>query len=417
MKAQLALALTILAITLLPNGLRAREIIIGAPTSLASLEGAESCCAARMAVEQVNASGGLKIKGNNYKLVLKSCDLKDFEASQKPDKALARLKNFILGQKPQAMVVGPFRSEVFLKSMDLVTSHRLPCLASIAMTPAVESAVLANPKNRFIFRTCLNSRYLAAYLMGAMKIIRKQYGFNRVYILNQDVAWARSTTSLLSKVFFEKRGWKVLGQENLIITRQSADRVLERVAHKKPQVILVIFDQPEAAFLVPGWRKRKIPALMGGFISPLSGPGSWAENQGKLAGFFNMVFELGNLPAEKHLPSKIFYHGFNRRFGQPIQSGHGPAPAYESVFALAKAIERADSLDPEKLVKSLVKTNRQGVMGRLRFHRGQQAVFGADPQKSAVGCVFQWTTNGERRVVFPSSIAQGGFDLPWFVRP
>ncbi|KIX13357.1 amino acid ABC transporter substrate-binding protein [Dethiosulfatarculus sandiegensis] len=400
-----------------PAGIKAQEIIIGAPTSLASLEGEESCRAAQMAVEQINASGGVEIKGRKHKLLLKTCDLEDFRAPHKPGKPLLKLKNFILSQKPQALLVGPFRSEVFLKSMDLVSAHRLPCVASIAMTPAVEAAILANPKNRFIFRTCLNSRYLAAYLMGAMEMIREQFGFRKVYILNQDVAWARSTASLLSKVFFEKRGWQVLGQENLIITRQNADRILERVARKKPRVILVIFDQPEAAFLVPGWRKRKIPALMGGFISPLSGPGSWAEHQGQIAGFFNMVFELGNLPSDKYQLSKAFYHRFNQRFGRPLQAGHGPAPAYESVFALAEAIKRADSLDPEKLVKSLIQTNRQGVMGRLRFHRAQQAVFGTDPQKSSVGCVFQWTNNGERRLVFPSSIAQGGFKLPWFVGP
>jgi branched-chain amino acid transport system substrate-binding protein len=60
----------------------------------------------------------------------------------------------------------------------------------------------------------------------------------------------------------------------------------------------------------------------------------------------------------------------------------------------------------------LEKTDRQGVMGRIRFDEGHQAVFGNEPEETAVGCIFQWTDDGRRVIVFPESIAEAKIQLP-----
>ena len=103
--------------------------------------------------------------------------------------------------------------------------------------------------------------------------------------------------------------------------------------------------------------------------------------------------------------------------GNPIQSGHGPAPAYESVYVLAEALERAGSLDPDRVAAALEATDRRGVMGRVRFHRGHQAIYGQDPDQEALACVVQWSKNGGRIIVDPESLAEGKLTLPWFVKP
>ncbi|MFW6055467.1 MAG: amino acid ABC transporter substrate-binding protein, partial [Thermodesulfobacteriota bacterium] len=75
-------------------------------------------------------------------------------------------------------------------------------------------------------------------------------------------------------------------------------------------------------------------------------------------------------------------------------------------------IERAGTIDPEALVSELKKTDRRGVMGRIRFDEGNQAVYGFDPDETAVSAVFQWTDDGSRKIVFPESIAEGQIKLP-----
>ena len=71
------------------------------------------------------------------------------------------------------------------------------------------------------------------------------------------------------------------------------------------------------------------------------------------------------------------------------------APAYDSVYIWAEAVERAGSLDPDKVVAELKKTDHQGVIGRIKFDDGNQVIYGDDPTKTAVGCVFQWTEDGQ----------------------
>jgi branched-chain amino acid transport system substrate-binding protein len=103
---------------------------------------------------------------------------------------------------------------------------------------------------------------------------------------------------------------------------------------------------------------------------------------------------------------------YQKKYGQEIQAGHGPAPSYESVYILKEAIERSGSLDPDAIVAGLEKTDRRGVMGRIRYDEGHQATYGFDPAETSVSVVFQWTDSGKRVVVFPDSLAENAIQLP-----
>ena len=43
-------------------------------------------------------------------------------------------------------------------------------------------------------------------LAGTMAYLNKQFGFNKVFIMNQDVAWARGTAELMIKIVFREDG-------------------------------------------------------------------------------------------------------------------------------------------------------------------------------------------------------------------
>jgi branched-chain amino acid transport system substrate-binding protein len=83
-----------------------------------------------------------------------------------------------------------------------------------------------------------------------------------------------------------------------------------------------------------------------------------------------------------------------------------------AVQVLKGAIERAGSLDPDKVVAELEKTDVMGVYGRLRFDpKSHQVIPAADPEEGAVGSILQWQ-DGKRIVVYPESIAKGQIQLP-----
>jgi branched-chain amino acid transport system substrate-binding protein len=174
-----------------------------------------------------------------------------------------------------------------------------------------------------------------------------------------------------------------------------------------------IFDMPQSGILVKQWKSMDVPALMAGFISPLAGTDAWKTFDGKIGGTVNCIFEMGSAIASDKLPKSVeFYNKYKKIYGKELQAGHGPAPAYESVYILAEAIERAGSLDPDAVAAQVKKTDRMGIMGRIRFDAGNQVVYGFDPKETAVAAVFQWTDDGKRRIVFPESLAEAKIQLP-----
>jgi branched-chain amino acid transport system substrate-binding protein len=402
------------AFIFVPEMMAAEPIVIGVPTSTGFLEGKECINAAQLAVEEINAKGGVTVGNQKRPFKIEAIDIRDAAPGVPVPEALLGIEKLILSKKPAALVVGPFRSEALLASMDLIAKHKVPLLGTIAMTPATEAKIKKDPeKYKYIFRPCLNAKYLVQYLAGTMAFINKQYGFNKVYIMNQDVAWARKTAEIITKVYFEKAGWTVVGQESYPTGTTDFSSTLLKVRAKKAQVIMPIFDMPQSGILVKQWNAMQVPSLMAGFISPLAGPGAWKTFDGKIAGAMNSIFEVGSaISSSKIAPSVAFEKAYAKRWGKPLEAGHGPAPSYESVYILAEAIERAGSLNADAIVDELKKTDRQGVMGRIKFDDGHQVVYGMNPEESAVAAVFQWTADGGRKIVFPASLAEGEIALP-----
>ena len=78
---------------------------------------------------------------------------------------------------------------------------------------------------------------------------------------------------------------------------------------------------------------------------------------------------------------------------------------------MAEAIERANSLDSDKLVTALEATDYAGVLGRTKFDAtAHNATYGFDPAEGDIVPVIQWI-DGERVPVFPESIAETEIEL------
>jgi branched-chain amino acid transport system substrate-binding protein len=298
--------------------------------------------------------------------------------------------------------------------MDLIAKYKVPMIGSIAMIPASEDKIKQDPvKYKYIFRDCLNAKYLVGNLIGVMGFIHKEFGFNKVFIMHQDVAWARATANGIVKNYFEKAGWTVVGQEAYPTGSSDFSSGLMKVRSGGAQVILPIFDMATSAVLVKQWNSMKVPALVAGFISPLAGPSAWKTFDQKIGGAINVNFELGSAVSSKRAPKSLaFEQAFEKKYKRPLDGGHGEAPSYDAVYILKEAIERAGSLNADAIVAALEKTDHNGVMGRIKFDKGHQAIFGMDPKEAAVVAVFQWTDKGGRTVVYPESIAEGKIQLP-----
>ncbi|HUL21287.1 MAG TPA: ABC transporter substrate-binding protein [Thermodesulfobacteriota bacterium] len=395
--------------------LAAEPITIGVVTSLSHPAGEQGYNAARIAVDEINAKGGVRIGQEKRLINVVASDTRDSEPGVPVTDALLALEKTILEKKVKAVVVGPLRSEVFLASMDMIAKYKVPMLVAIAMTPDFETKFKQSPeKYKYVFRLCVSSKHIMMYLSGIVGFINQEFGFNKVYIMNQDVAWARGTAEMLTKGYFEKAGWTIVGRENYPTGSSDFSSGLMKVQSGGAQVVMPIMDMVESIVFVKQWKSMRIPAVMVGFTSRLGIPEAWKNFDGKIGGTIEVIYELGSAIGSKKVPPSMdFENTYEKRWGYPSGTGgHGSAPSYEAVKVFAEAIERAESLEADAVVSSLEKTNRMGVMGRIKFDEVHQVPYGLDPREAAIGAGIQWTETGSRVIVYPPTLAEGKIQLP-----
>jgi branched-chain amino acid transport system substrate-binding protein len=394
-------------------------IVLGVPTALGSIEGRDGWMAIQMARDEINAKGGVQVGKTKHKIEVYSIDTREHEPGIPVQDALTAAEKLILEKKPHAIVLGNFRSEVLLSTMDLISKYKLPYICCIAMTPLMQKKVSEEyDKYKYIFRNCLNAPYLAMYLGGVMGFIKKEFNFNKAYIIVQDTLWAQATGKGLDK-WYKENGWEVAGFDAYALGSSDFSPSLMKVRAQNAQVIVPIFDMPQSGILLKQARAMQIPALPAGFISPIACENAWQVFEGEVDGFINMVYEVGPIPVKAVPKSVAFNENFGKKWGKDARmklSGHGPGPSYDAVYIMANAFERAKTVEPEAVVKALEQTDMQGAIGRIKFGKDHQAVFGYDPKETAVGCGFQWQKPGKRVVVFAEGFAEGKIQLPPYMK-
>lgn len=281
---------------------------------------------------------------------------------------------------------------------------------NIAMTPKFVSKYKGAPEK---YKTCfrmLDARFVVGYLMKVMGKLSKDYGSKKVYIVVQDVLWANGIGKGMQK-WFLKNKWEVVGFDAYPTGAKDFSATLIKAKKAGAEILMPIFDMASSGILAVQWRDMRVPAIPVGFVSPLMGSSTAKTFGDAIEGVVNIVFQAGNIPLKKYEPATRFYQAYKKKWGKELQSGHMPALAYDGVYVLAKAIERAGSLDQGKLIQEIAKTDMRGSVGRIRF-KDHQIVFGEDPRETGILVVYQWKKGGKRVPVFPDSIAEGTIDKP-----
>ncbi|MDA8187757.1 MAG: ABC transporter substrate-binding protein, partial [Dehalococcoidales bacterium] len=135
---------------------------------------------------------------------------------------------------------------------------------------------------------------------------------------------------------------------------------------------------------------------------------------GEVAGLVNFLFENGSMPVKAVPKSVAFVENYGKKYGEEQKqklSGHGPGPAYDSVYVLAAAIEKAGSVDADAVVSALEKTDTDGVIGKIKFNKDHQVIYGTNPKETAISTAFQWKAPGVRVPVFPEAAAEAEIEL------
>ncbi len=404
-----------LAVLLAPGSraLAQKPIIIGCPLSTAYVYGWDAERAVTLAVEEINAKGGVKVGGQMRPFKIEVLDTRDLEPGVPVSEALLAVEKLILDKKAKFLIGGPVRSEAALAAMPLISKYKVVTIVTTGVLSPKYHAMVAKKydKYKYCFRIHGEAKWLIKEILTCLLEIKQKYGLDKVFIMVQDVAHARTAGKILKKVA-AKKGFDITGLE--IYPTGTTDFSMGLVKAKKTgsQILSLWMDMPESAILLKQWYDMKIPALpFGSTLAAAEQPGFWKATGGKGAYCLANVVNAGNAPSEATPWTMKFYNAYAKRWGVPPE-GLGCSSSYMAVYVLKDAIERAGSLDPDKVVAAMEKTDIMGVYGRLRFDpKSHQVIPSFDPKDGAVGSIVQWQ-DGKRVVVFPKSIAKGQIELP-----
>ncbi|MGZ3494256.1 MAG: ABC transporter substrate-binding protein [Thermodesulfobacteriota bacterium] len=392
----------------------AKPIVIGAPLATAFLYGWDAERAMKLAAEEINAKGGVTVGKEKRPLKIEVMDTRDLEPGVPTSDALLVVEKLILEKNADFIIGGPVRSEGALAAMDLLSKYKkVSILTTGALTPGYHARVAKEyDKFKYCFRISGEVLWMVqGEFIPCLMGIKEKYGLNRLFIMIQDVAHARWGGDTVEKMAKEK-GWEVIGKE--IYPTGTTDYAVGLMKAKKEnaQVILIWMDMPETSILLKQWFDMKVPALpFGTIISAAEEPGFWKATEGKGEYCMASVVNAGNAPSKATDWTMKFVDAYKKKYGLEPE-GYGTSSSYMAVYTLKDAIERAGTVDSDKVVAALEKTDLMGVYGRIKFDpKTHQVIPSIDPKEGAVGTIFQWQA-GKRVVVFPPKIAVGEVKLP-----
>ena len=343
-------------------------IIIGSPLSTAFLYGWDAERAIKLAVAQINASGGVNVGGEKRLFKVEVIDTRDLEPGVPVSEALLAVEKLILDKKADFIVGGPVRSEAALAAMPLLSKYKkVSILTTGVLTPKYHALVAEQyDKFKYCFRIHGEAKNLVGEMFANFTELKEKYGFNNLFIIAQDVSHARGAAKVM-KAVAEKKGWNVTGVEIYPTGATDFSMGLLKAKNTQSEIINIWMDMPESAILLKQWYEMKIPALpFGSTLAAAEQPGFWEATEGKGEYTLCNVVNAGNAPSEATPWTMKFYDAYTKMWDVEPE-GLGTSSSYMAVYVLRDAIERAGSLDSDKVVAELEKTDVMGVYGRLRF--------------------------------------------------
>ena len=336
--------LSILAISMAASA--ADTITIGVPIGLS---GANSVVApsvvqsAQLAVEEINAAGGILGK----KVALEVAD--DASGAAGAQKA--------------------FDSLIFQKKVNALISMETSAARNAGLPIVSRGKVPYIYTSLYEGRSCNRNLFVNAWVPDQqvgpiIDHFMKQYKAKTFFLIGSDYAFGRGMLAF-TKSYIEKKGGKVVGDEYLpmdgsdwtpILSKlqsSKADAVITSTAGGAPNVTLT--KQMRAAGI-------KIP------YANLSVDEGTAKSMGADAdGIFIAGSYLSNLDTPAN---KKFIASMQKKFGADLKTPNDMSvPEYEAIYLYKAAIEKAGSVDTDKVLKALPLVSFDGPRGKIAMSK------------------------------------------------
>ena len=378
-------------------------IKIGVIAEAQAVAGSSIPQAAQIAADEINAKGGV----DGRKIEIVSYD--NHSSSAESVRAFQRAVN----EDHVNAVIGSYISEVAL-ALEPWAGR----LKTVFITPGAASDVITQNiakdygHNKYTFHGYLTSSAIAGEVCDAAKdLLVDGLKMKTAVIMSEDAAWTTPFDAGLGACL-PKIGFTVLDHIRFSPDTTDFTPIFNKIEGEKPDVIITGISHVGVQPTVQ-WKSQQVPIPMLGVASQATNSTFWKDTNGATEGvLYNGVSGPGVAVTPKTLP---FVDAFVKKYGNnPSYCGY---TAYDDVYIIADAIKRAGSLDGDKLVDAMEKTDYVGTIGRIQFlPQGDPHVHGLKPGAGFItGLMLQWQ-NGAQINMWPAALANGRLEFPSFVK-
>jgi branched-chain amino acid transport system substrate-binding protein len=401
-KARYVFALAAVAIATAPTGASAQnceDLQLGAALSATGIyasNGQNTKNGYDYAVKKVNEAGGIKIGGKCYHL-----SIKYYDDESTPARA-AQLVERLINQDNIKFVLGPYSSPMTKAVLPITEKYQIPVVQAEA---ASRSLFTQGYKYHFgIIAT--SEKYLTPVIDMAAEQAKKggkDASTIKVAMIFQDDPFSLDVRQgIVDEI--KKLNMKTVIDDRMPKDLNDITTFLTKVKALKPDVLLISGHEKGAVTAARQMGEHKIEVPLVGMTHCESA---------KIVNDFPKIAEGVVCPTQWDETMKAT----DKLFGSPADYNKAMQAAYNykvvpyqtaeascGVEVWADALQRAQSLDPEKVREAITKTDMKTMCGGVKF--------GPDGSNPGKDMVLRQIQGGKYKVVYPSEVAAASLVYP-----
>lgn len=339
------LAVAAAILLLIPMGVCAQTVVkVGniLPLSGPSASvGQQNKYAQDMAIEEINAAGGIKSLGG-AKLTMVYAD-----SESKPEKGVAEAERFINTEKVH-ILTGCWNSAVTYPTTAVAERYGIPFIVPVSVADKITEQGF-----KTVFRIAAKDGWWTRDQFTFLADLQKEFNakVSTLAFVYENGDWGKGFAAGWKKLA-EKGGFKVVLDEPYPSTATDMSPLAQKIKRANPDVLLLVSNAADAILLTNTMAEYKVKpkaiiASGGGHADP-----SFLKAVGKNGRYMFDIVEWEtdvNKPGVKEINEKFkSRHGYNLA-GESVD-------AYIAMYVMADALERAKSLDPKAIREALAKT-------------------------------------------------------------
>jgi len=314
--------------------------VVGARTGDNAALGEKQANGAKLAVEEINANGG--VRGTELVLALE-------DSQGLPAQAVACLDKLIYRENVLA-VIGDCQSSPTLAMLPVIAKAEIPLLAHGT------SLSITQQNNPWVYRTRANDVVKFSSLVG---FLVDEMNFSKIAVFHDSADYGIGGADAIIGGLAE-RSMEVVANESWTPGDKDFSSQLINIRNTKPDVVIFIGPMVDMGLAMKQARQIGIEAQFAG------GAGIESETTvGAAAGAAEgLIFAAGFISSNPDSKVQSFVSSFEEHFG--YKPDDFAATGYDSIYLLAAAIEEAGT-DPADIRDALANLEYQGVEGTFDF--------------------------------------------------